>query len=92
MRFMPSIPGERQSMRISSHLTVIATWRTYSTPLYGTSRMTTTKPWRLPPIYMRNAPGTSKKSLGTSLERGSMRCEVVGSGREAPYHRPPSNF
>ncbi|KAK9501290.1 hypothetical protein O3M35_012031 [Rhynocoris fuscipes] len=24
-------------MRISSRLTVIATWRTYSTPLYGTS-------------------------------------------------------
>ncbi|KAK9499954.1 hypothetical protein O3M35_002887 [Rhynocoris fuscipes] len=38
MRFTPSIPGERQGMRISSRLTVIATWRTYSNPLYGTSR------------------------------------------------------
>ncbi|KAK9497301.1 hypothetical protein O3M35_004645 [Rhynocoris fuscipes] len=75
-------------MRISSHLTVIATWRMYSTPLYGTSRMTTTKPWRSPPrkpIYMRNAPGTYKKSLGTGLERGGMRCEVCGSDREVPH-------
>ncbi|KAK9510667.1 hypothetical protein O3M35_005404 [Rhynocoris fuscipes] len=51
---MRSIPGERQSMRISSHLTVIATWRTYSTPQNGSSRMTTTKPWRSPPSqYIR---------------------------------------
>ncbi|KAK9499401.1 hypothetical protein O3M35_002445 [Rhynocoris fuscipes] len=89
MRFTPSIPGGRQGMQISSRLTVIATWRTYSTPLYGTSRMTTTKPWQSPPrkpIYTRNAPGTSKKSLGTSLERGGMRCEVCGSGRDTTGH------
>ncbi|KAK9503409.1 hypothetical protein O3M35_009965 [Rhynocoris fuscipes] len=36
MRFTPSIPGESQGMRILSHLTVLATWRTYSTPLYDT--------------------------------------------------------
>ncbi|KAK9499400.1 hypothetical protein O3M35_002444 [Rhynocoris fuscipes] len=42
-------------------------------------RQTTTKQRQsLPkkPVYMRKAPGTSKKSLGTSLEMGGMRYEV----------------
>ncbi|KAK9505651.1 hypothetical protein O3M35_009653 [Rhynocoris fuscipes] len=73
MRITPSIPGERQGMRISPQLySLIASWLTYSIPMYGTSRMIAAEKVSIYEKY-------SKKSLGTSLEKGRTSCEIFGS-------------
>ncbi|KAK9505921.1 hypothetical protein O3M35_009880 [Rhynocoris fuscipes] len=83
------IQRDHQDTQILSLSTITATWLMCSSPLSVTRRMTKTKPRRFPSksaIYMRSAPGTSRKNSEMGLEGGDTRCGVCGTIPQATYN------
>ncbi|KAK9497761.1 hypothetical protein O3M35_004421 [Rhynocoris fuscipes] len=90
MMFTLLIPGESQGMRLSSHLTVIATWRTYWTPLYGTSRMIKTKSWRSP--TRKSVYRVSQNSMSSRNGVTGLIVTIMGKIRKKIYPMRFENY